>query len=149
MSSPRACAGLTTSSTSCARAAAKRAASAQGAGPSPPRIRSRIFSPKAVPPGSRVVRTSRPSSRKSSETRRTCVDLPDPSTPSNVMNIEAKLGYWPVRVIVTGGAGFIGSHVADALAARGDEVMVLDNLSTGRRENVPLGAQLVEADLAD
>jgi UDP-glucose 4-epimerase len=65
------------------------------------------------------------------------------------MNIEANLGYWPVRVIVTGGAGFIGSHVADALAARGDEVMVLDNLSTGRRENVPLGAQLVEADLAD
>jgi UDP-glucose 4-epimerase len=41
-----------------------------------------------------------------------------------------------MRSLVTGGAGFIGSHVADALAARGDEVTVLDDLSTGRRENV-------------
>jgi UDP-glucose 4-epimerase len=53
-----------------------------------------------------------------------------------------------VRAIVTGGAGFIGSHVVDALVARGDEVTVLDNLSTGRRENVNEGARLVEADLA-
>jgi UDP-glucose 4-epimerase len=53
-----------------------------------------------------------------------------------------------VRAIVTGGAGFIGSHVVDALIARGDEVTVLDNLSTGRRENVNDGARLVEADLA-
>jgi UDP-glucose 4-epimerase len=50
--------------------------------------------------------------------------------------------------MVTGGAGFIGSHVVDALVARGDEVTVLDNLSTGRRENVNEGARLVEADLA-
>jgi UDP-glucose 4-epimerase len=53
-----------------------------------------------------------------------------------------------VRAIVTGGAGFIGSHVVDALVARGDDVIVLDNLSTGRRENVNEGARLVEADLA-
>jgi UDP-glucose 4-epimerase len=53
-----------------------------------------------------------------------------------------------VRAIVTGGAGFIGSHVVDALVERGDEVTVLDNLSTGRRENVDQGASLVEADLA-
>ena len=41
-----------------------------------------------------------------------------------------------MRAIVTGGAGFIGSHVVDALVERGDEVVVLDNLSTGRRGNV-------------
>jgi UDP-glucose 4-epimerase len=54
-----------------------------------------------------------------------------------------------VRAIVTGGAGFIGSHVVDALVARGDEVTVLDNLSTGRRENVAQRARLVEADLVE
>jgi UDP-glucose 4-epimerase len=52
-----------------------------------------------------------------------------------------------VRAIVTGGAGFIGSHVADALVARGDEVHVLDNLSSGRRENVPEDARLHEGDI--
>jgi UDP-glucose 4-epimerase len=52
-----------------------------------------------------------------------------------------------VRVVVTGGAGFIGSHVVDALLERGDEVHVLDNLSTGRRENVPREATLHEADI--
>ncbi len=41
-----------------------------------------------------------------------------------------------VRVLVTGGAGFIGSHLADALLERGDSVVVIDNLSTGRIENV-------------
>ncbi len=40
------------------------------------------------------------------------------------------------RVLVTGGAGFIGSHLVDALAARGDDVAVVDNLSVGRRENL-------------
>jgi UDP-glucose 4-epimerase len=52
-----------------------------------------------------------------------------------------------VRAIVTGGAGFIGSYVADALAARGDEVHVLDNLSHGSRENVPGAARLHEGDI--
>lgn len=41
----------------------------------------------------------------------------------------------PRKFLVTGGAGFIGSHISTALAARGDEVVILDNLSTGRREN--------------
>lgn len=52
-----------------------------------------------------------------------------------------------MRVLVTGGAGFIGSHVADAYLARGDQVTVLDSLVHGRRENVPAGAEFVEADI--
>jgi UDP-glucose 4-epimerase len=52
-----------------------------------------------------------------------------------------------VRAVVTGGAGFIGSHVVDALLARGDEVHVLDDLSRGRRENVADGARLHEGDI--
>lgn len=51
------------------------------------------------------------------------------------------------RVLVTGGAGFIGSHVADAFLAAGDAVTVLDNLSTGRRENVPARATFAEVDV--
>jgi UDP-glucose 4-epimerase len=50
---------------------------------------------------------------------------------------------------VTGGAGFVGSHVVDALLARGDEVTVVDNLSSGRRENLPDGVRLVEADIRE
>lgn len=49
--------------------------------------------------------------------------------------------------LVTGGAGFIGSHIAEGLLARGDRVRVLDNLSTGKKENVPTGAELVVADI--
>jgi UDP-glucose 4-epimerase len=52
-----------------------------------------------------------------------------------------------VRAVVTGGAGFIGSHVVDALLARGDEVHVLDDLSNGKRENVADGAHLHEGDI--
>jgi UDP-glucose 4-epimerase len=54
-----------------------------------------------------------------------------------------------VAVIVTGGAGFIGSHVAEALVARGEEVIVLDDLSTGKRENLPEGVKLVEGDIRE
>src|SRR5919112_1346362 len=53
-----------------------------------------------------------------------------------------------MKALVTGGAGFIGSNLVDALVERGDEVQVLDDLSTGRRENVS-GAVLHEADLRD
>jgi UDP-glucose 4-epimerase len=52
-------------------------------------------------------------------------------------------------VLVTGGAGFIGSHVAEALAARGEDVVVLDDLSSGRRENLPEGVELVEGDIRE
>lgn len=51
------------------------------------------------------------------------------------------------RALVTGGAGFIGSHVADALLERGYVVDVLDNLSSGDRRNVPAGATLHEVDI--
>ena len=55
----------------------------------------------------------------------------------------------PIRAIVTGGAGFIGSHVADGLLERGDSVVVVDNLSTGRRDRIPAGAELREIDIRD
>jgi UDP-glucose 4-epimerase len=54
-----------------------------------------------------------------------------------------------VRVVVTGGAGFIGSHAVDALVARGDEVHVLDNLATGSRERVHPEASLHEGDIRE
>jgi UDP-glucose 4-epimerase len=51
--------------------------------------------------------------------------------------------------IVTGGAGFIGSHVADALIARGDRVVIVDNMAGGRRDRVPPAADLREIDIRD
>ena len=58
-----------------------------------------------------------------------------------------------MRAVVTGGAGFIGSNLVDALVDRGDEVTVIDNLTTGRRENLTgaleRGVRLVEADIRD
>ena len=54
--------------------------------------------------------------------------------------------------LVTGGAGFIGSHIVEALVARGDQVRVLDNLSTGRLDNLPAGGrqlEVVEGDIRD
>jgi len=53
----------------------------------------------------------------------------------------------PLRVLVTGGAGFIGSNIADALVAHGHTVLVVDDLSSGRKENVPAAASLVELDI--
>ena len=58
-----------------------------------------------------------------------------------------------MRALVTGGAGFIGSHLVDALIGRGDRVLVLDDLSSGRRENLAGalddGAELLEASITD
>ena len=53
------------------------------------------------------------------------------------------------RVLVTGGAGFIGSHVADAYLAAGADVWIVDNLSSGRRTNLPPEAEFVEMDIRD
>jgi UDP-glucose 4-epimerase len=55
----------------------------------------------------------------------------------------------PERVLVTGGAGFIGSHIVDALIAAGHDVFVVDNLNTGHRENVNPAARFYEMDLRD
>jgi UDP-glucose 4-epimerase len=55
----------------------------------------------------------------------------------------------PVRAVVTGGAGFIGSHVVDALVAKGDEVAVVDSLVHGKRENVARGAELHVRDIRE
>ncbi len=52
-----------------------------------------------------------------------------------------------MRVLLTGGAGFIGSHIADQLLERGHEVAILDNLSSGKRENVPETASFYEEDI--
>lgn len=54
-----------------------------------------------------------------------------------------------MKIVVTGGAGFIGSHVTDAFLERGDEVLVVDDLSAGNRENVSERATLAEGDVAD
>ena len=54
-----------------------------------------------------------------------------------------------MRALVTGGAGFIGSHLVDALVARGDDVIVLDDLSTGRREYVSPAAQFRAHDVRE
>jgi UDP-glucose 4-epimerase len=54
-----------------------------------------------------------------------------------------------MKVLVTGGAGFIGSHVVDALLARGHAVVVVDNLSTGRRANLPPDVRFYQLDLRD
>jgi UDP-glucose 4-epimerase len=53
------------------------------------------------------------------------------------------------RYLVTGGAGYVGSHLVLALRDRGDEVVVYDNLRQGHRAAVPPGVRLIEADLAD
>jgi UDP-glucose 4-epimerase len=52
-----------------------------------------------------------------------------------------------MRILVTGGAGFIGSHVAEAYVAEGHDVHIADNLATGRRENLPPGATFHEVDI--
>ncbi len=54
-----------------------------------------------------------------------------------------------MNVLVTGGAGFIGSHIADAFIAAGHHVVVVDNLHTGNRANVPADATFYEADITD
>jgi UDP-glucose 4-epimerase len=54
-----------------------------------------------------------------------------------------------MKVLVTGGAGFIGSHVAEALLAARHEVLIVDDLSTGRRANLPEKARFVQGDIRD
>lgn len=53
------------------------------------------------------------------------------------------------RALVTGGAGFIGSHIAEKLIQRGIETVVLDDLSVGKKENIPANAEFIKADICD
>ena len=56
----------------------------------------------------------------------------------------------PIRkVLITGGAGFIGGHIAEAYIANGDRVWIIDDLSTGRAENIPHGAEFIRASIND
>ncbi len=59
------------------------------------------------------------------------------------MNISSR------RILITGGAGFIASHVADAYVAAGHQVTVVDNLSTGKKEYVNAGAKFIQADITN
>jgi UDP-glucose 4-epimerase len=54
-----------------------------------------------------------------------------------------------MKILVTGGAGFIGSHVAEAYVGAGHEVVVVDDLSSGKRHQVPAGAKFVQLDIRD
>ena len=54
-----------------------------------------------------------------------------------------------MRLLITGGAGFIGSNIADRALTNGWEVAVLDNLCSGRRENIPAKATFFETDICD
>jgi nucleoside-diphosphate-sugar epimerase len=54
-----------------------------------------------------------------------------------------------MKAIVTGGAGFIGSHIAEKLLEMDIEVVIIDNLSSGKKENIPEGARFVEGDVCD
>jgi UDP-glucose 4-epimerase len=57
-----------------------------------------------------------------------------------------------LKVLITGGAGFVGSHLTDRLTGRGDEVLVIDNYATGRRDNLPdsaSGLRVIEGDIAN
>jgi UDP-glucose 4-epimerase len=54
-----------------------------------------------------------------------------------------------MKILVTGGAGFIASHVAEEFLRAGHEVVILDNLSTGSKDNIPAGARLIEKDIRD
>ncbi len=54
-----------------------------------------------------------------------------------------------MKILLTGGAGFIGSHVAEACLADSHEVVIVDNLITGRKENIPPAARFIEMDICD
>lgn len=83
--------------------------------------------------------------------RRSFLIYPEESAhPSDHKGARAQKRDVPMsRYLVTGGCGFIGSHLAQGLIERGDEVIILDDLSTGKRENAPVGAELVVGNVAD
>src|SRR3954452_11639002 len=77
-----------------------------------------------------------------------------PKSPHTSPSRTADRGVREMRALITGGAGFIGSHLVDLLVERGDEVVVLDDLSTGRAINLAHHleggpVELVEASILD
>jgi UDP-glucose-4-epimerase GalE len=73
----------------------------------------------------------------------------EPDQPTQISPKPAKARQKSRKVLVTGGAGYIGAHLVRQLLQAGYEVTVLDNLSSGKRENVPAKAAFMEGDLAD
>src|SRR5262245_30506533 len=71
-------------------------------------------------------------------------------TTSNASRLmKSRSGGGPLRVLVTGGVRFIGSQVVNGLVDRGDEVIIIDDLSTGLRDNVNPRARLVVGSITD
>src|SRR5205085_2448497 len=109
--------------------------------PIPPTTRARYArpAPRCCPAGRRGW-SSTPTASTSCSEPRSGAPL---AVSSGAMNDDRSKG----TVCVTGGAGFIGSHVADAFLAEGRRVLIIDNLSGGKRENVPQGAELHVLDI--
>lgn len=63
------------------------------------------------------------------------------------VSIWTEKGCNSMNILITGGAGFIGSHLADALLAEGHSVTIIDNLSTGSKAFIPSKARFIEADI--
>lgn len=61
--------------------------------------------------------------------------------------LTAKEGRRSMKILVTGGAGFVGSHIVDQCRSRGDQVTIIDNISTGKKSNIHPEAELLEIDL--
>ena len=76
-------------------------------------------------------------------------DLAETAAVAQATQTQYAIAMEKEKILVTGGAGYIGSHAARQLLKNGYEVVVLDNLSCGKRHNVPEGAKFVEGDLAD
>ncbi len=115
-----------------------------------------------TPPAGRTARRQRvsdgegdgPGDRRTRRTRRTrgLRNRERPVAPWESPGASARFCVVPIPCLVTGGAGFIGSSLARALVARGDRVRVIDNLSSGRRENladISKDVELIEADIRD
>src|SRR3954454_13309830 len=157
---PASSAGLMTAATSSARAAANSSASERGSSSIAGSFnRSRMRSPAGGPAGSRTRRAAAPKAVVAEHLGQPprlrglagSVDSFDRHEQAG-HRTEATIARH-MKAVVTGGAGFIGSNLVDALLERGDEVVVVDNLSTGKRENLEQalakGARLVEADIRD